>query len=37
MVRRYARFTAVPGAGDEIPALLLDVARSLRGAGPGLD
>jgi quinol monooxygenase YgiN len=34
MVGRYVRFTAASGAGDEVAALLLDVARSLRDA-PG--
>jgi hypothetical protein len=37
MVGRYVRFTAAPGEGDEIAALLLDVTRSLRDTGPGLD
>jgi quinol monooxygenase YgiN len=34
MVGRYVRFIAAPGAGDEIAARLLDVARSLHDA-PG--
>jgi quinol monooxygenase YgiN len=33
MVGRYVRFTAQPGHGDELAALMTEVARSQTGAG----
>ena len=37
MVGRYVHFIAQPGRGDELAALMLDVARSLDGADGRLD
>jgi hypothetical protein len=37
IVGRDVRFTAEPGAGDEIARLSLEVAHPPGGVGPGLD